>query len=529
MPTDSPLRLLRTSAAVVGLGILVGLLTLVCLTLVRPVLVAFAFGALILLLPPLVMRNPRAYWLFLLAFSIPFDISKRVTTWLVQPWDLYLEFGLPASGTLSLDIYLTDIVLFALLVPWIMRLCLRRDTLFFPNVAYIFLLYLAWALIVSLAQAPSFYLSIFEWLRQLLYFASFLYIINNVVTTLQFRSIVAALFVGMTIASASVIGFFVQDVGTESFAFSGLYRQQEQSSKSSQGTLYVSKEGSGAQTKRSAGFFTHPAHAAYYLEYILPMVLAYLLAARRLRSRLVLAAIFAIGSFALYLTFARSAVVGLLFGFLCVIIVGRWSEMMSRRAFARCAWSLTAVVLVAAPLLIHHLATRPDPVTKRLELVEIALNTYWKRPLAGAGLNNSSIVTEGAESIVTTANGRERVVTVVHNHYLIVLIEVGLVGFLLFFGFFSRIAVIALQNARKVSTESKALLVGILGGFVSIAITNMGEPFGGHVVQAMLWLQAGLAIAACRQVDLGAARRVAPSPPSLVGATRETRPSVAGA
>lgn len=502
-------RPLATGLAIVGIGVLAGIVTLLCVTHLRPVLLLFALGGLILLFPTFVMRDPRAYWLFLLVVSVPFDISKRATTWLVQPTDLYREYGMPASGTLSLDFYLTDLVLLALLVPWLARLCLRRDTLYFPKVAMIFVLYLAWALIVSLIEAPSFYLSILEWCRQLLYFVTFLYIVNNVVTRSQVRAIVIALFVGLAIASASVVAFFAFDVGTESFAFSGIYRDQEQISTIAKGTLYIGGQSStieDARTKRSAGMFAHPAHAAYYLEYILPILFAYLLATRRTHDLLYLGALIGIGLLALYLTFSRATMVGLLFGFVAAMFLARWSELISKRAFTWCAVVFAGAIALTAPVLIHYLATRPETITKRLELNEIALTAYWKRPILGAGLNNSTIVTEGAESFVTTSQGREHVVTVIHNYYLIMLIEVGLVGFLLYYAFFWRTVVIALRHMLAAEKELKLLLVGIVGSLASIAINNFAEPFGGHMVHAMLWLQAGLAIAICRQVDLTSRR-----------------------
>ena len=509
-----PARSLTAGFAVVTIGVLVGVLTLLSLTLVRPVLLAFALGGLILLIPPLVLQDRRAYWLFLLVLTIPFDISKRTTAWLVQPWDLYREYGMPASGTLSLDFYLTDVVLFVLLAPWFARLCLRRDRLYFPKVAYIFVLYLAWALIVSLLEAPSRYLSIVEWCRQLLYFAAFLYIINNVATRSQFLAVVIALFIGLTIASGSVIAFFTFNIGTETSALSGLYREQEESSKLSEGTLYQggqSATGEVGQTKRSAGIFAHPAHAAYYLEYILPIVLAYLLLAQRIRDRLFFGALFGIGLVALYMTFARAAVVGLFCSLVVEIAIARWSELISRRTFAQCVLVSILAVALSVPLLIHHLTSRPETISKRLELNEIALATFWKRPILGAGLNNSSIVTEGAKSIVTTPQGRESIVTVVHNYYLIVLIDVGLVGFLLYFTFFWRTVAIALRHMRVAETEMKLLLIGITGSLVGIAVNSFAEPFGGHVVHAMLWLHAGLTIAICRQVDLTSRRYPAPA------------------
>lgn len=501
---DAPMPL-ATGLAIVGIGVMAGIATLFCVTYLRPVVLFFALGGLILILPTFVMRDPKAYWLFLLVVSIPFDISKRATAWLVQPVDLYREYGMPASGTLSLDFYLTDAVLLALLVPWLARLCLRRDTLYFPKVAMIFVLYLVWALIVSLIEAPSFYLSILEWCRQLLYFVTFLYIVNNVVTRSQVRAVVIALFIGLAIASASVVAFFAFDVGTETFAFSGLYRDQMQTNVAKKRLLYVEGQLSAiddARTKRSAGMFVHPAHAGFYLDYILPILFAYLMAARRKRDLLYFGPLFGIGLVALYLTYSRATMVGLIFGLFVAMSLARWSELNSKRAFAWCAVVFAGAIALTAPVLIHYLAKRPETITKRFELNEIALTAYWKQPIMGAGLNNSTIVTEGAGSFAKTPQGRERVETVTHNYYLIMLIEVGLVGFLLYYAFFWRTVAIALRHMLAAETEIKLLLVGIVGSLASIAISNFAEPFGGHVVHAMLWLYAGLAIAICRQVDL---------------------------
>jgi hypothetical protein len=101
--------------------------------------------------------------------------------------------------------------------------------------------------------------------------------------------------------------------------------------------------------------------------------------------------------------------------------------------------------------------------------------------------------------------------SVVHNHYLIVLVEVGIVGFLLFFAFFWQTIVTAFRHMRAAGTEAevKLLLVGIVSALGGIAIHNFGDPFGGHPTQAMLWLYAGLVFAICRRI------RAEPALPAL--------------
>ena len=154
-------------------------------------------------------------------------------------------------------------------------------------------------------------------------------------------------------------------------------------------------------------------------------------------------------------------------------------------------------------MLIGYLAARPDAGSFRWKLIKPSVAAFAQRPIWGAGLNNSSAVTEGSRSIVLTPTGHsDYKMSVVHNHYLIVLVEVGIVGFLLYFAFFWQTIGTALRHMRAAETEMKLLLVGIVSALSGIAIHNFGDPFGGHPTQAMLWLHASLIFAVCRRVRI---------------------------
>src|SRR5262245_35610717 len=217
-PVASP-RSLLAGFGIVGVGVLVALVTDVALTLLSPVTLAFVLGGFALLIPTMVVKDAKAYWLFLLVLSIPFDISKWLSAGLIDPHVLVKEYGQPASGTTVVELYLTDVILIAMLLPWLARICLKQDKLYFPNIAYLFVLYLAWALRVSLVNAQSYYLAIFEVIRQILYFLFFVYLINNLTTRLQFRSAIWALFLGFIISASTVVAFFEMGIGTESSIF----------------------------------------------------------------------------------------------------------------------------------------------------------------------------------------------------------------------------------------------------------------------------------------------------------------------
>jgi len=122
-PATSP-RALFSIFGVVTLGVLMALATDVVLSQLPPVKVAFILGGFALLIPTVVMKHPKAYWLFLLVVSIPFDISKWLSTWLVDPPSLIDLYGQPASGTTAIELYLTDLVLVVMVLPWLARVAM---------------------------------------------------------------------------------------------------------------------------------------------------------------------------------------------------------------------------------------------------------------------------------------------------------------------------------------------------------------------------------------------------------------------
>ena len=104
----------------------------------------------------MVVKDPQAYWLFLLVVSIPFDITKWLSIGWVDSQALIDMYGMPMSDTIGLEVYLTDVVLLAMLLPWLARVCLRRTTAVFPKSCLPIFFLSCWALLISLADAPSF-------------------------------------------------------------------------------------------------------------------------------------------------------------------------------------------------------------------------------------------------------------------------------------------------------------------------------------------------------------------------------------
>jgi hypothetical protein len=497
---------------IVALGALTGLLTAVALTLVRPVLFAFALGGLIVFIPTLLVREKRAYWLFLLVLSIPIDISKRMTAGLVDPFLVLHTIGPPISGTVSLDLYLTDVILFAMVLPWLIQVCLKRAEFYFPKIGYLFILYLAWALIVLLVRGDRLALAMFEWCRQLLYFLSFTYIINNVVTPSQFRAVVLGLIVGFALQAGTIVTLYSFGFGMETNLLSGIYAQKDvgedltQSEKGfrlSNVNQYAEgpnrEEGEGH--KRTMGISSAPALAAYHLEFTLPLILACLVTAVRRWQRILFGGLFAAGSAALYLTFSRSGLVGFLAGLPVFLFATRRSELVSRRAFAPLVTIAVVLVMLSTPFIVWSVKARLETATFRLELLKTGLDKYFEQPILGAGfagLNEGGLQKARGVSKTQLRGG--------HNYYLALLTEVGPIGFFLLLAFFWQIVKIAVATMGAAQAEMKLLLVSSVMAVASIAVHNLGDGFGGHVTYAMLFLFVGLIIAIARRVQAEHAR-----------------------
>src|SRR5579864_8693366 len=96
-PTSSA-RLLLPGLGILGIGVLVALATDMALVVLSPAKLAFVLGGFALLIPTIVVKDPQAYWLFLLVASIPFDINKWLSIGLVDSQALVEKYGEPIGA-----------------------------------------------------------------------------------------------------------------------------------------------------------------------------------------------------------------------------------------------------------------------------------------------------------------------------------------------------------------------------------------------------------------------------------------------
>lgn len=511
-------RPLIAGFGIVGLGVLVALATDVAASQLTTAKLAFLVGGFALLIPPMMLSDAKPYWLFLLVFSIPFDITKWLSNEMVDSKALVDLYGMPASGTIGLEIYLTDVILIVMLLPWLVGLSLRREQLYFPKIGYLYVLFLCWSLLVSLLNAVSLYLTFFEFCRQILYFLSFVYFINNVKTPAQLRSVILAVFLGLIVGAGSIIAFFELGIGTDTVAFADLHDQPTAASTqigqaTTQGwapqalTLNNSNNGLGAiggrqgsDVRRSQGMFRHPAIAASLCAITLPLVLAYLITARNYGQRVLFFGIYAWGFIGLLLTFSRAGLIGCTVGTLVLFALAGWSRLVSRQAVALVTFTWVSAAILSIPLLLMDFTARSETFFMRFNMMEAAVMGYAQHPFLGVGLNNSTAAMKETRQELQDLGIPMPPTESADSYYVAVLTEVGPLGFILFFAFFAQIVMIAIRAIEEVPEEMKPLLVGMVGGLASLATQSLAdEPVAGHAVGGTLWLFAALIIVIRRQ------------------------------
>jgi O-antigen ligase len=110
-------------------------------------------------------------------------------------------------------------------------------------------------------------------------------------------------------------------------------------------------------------------------------------------------------------------------------------------------------------------STNAVSVTGRQAGYKSAINEYYKSPILGIGVGNSSILPEPVID-----NGEVFTRGTINNEYLEILSETGIIGFLIFLAFALLLIVELFQVYKTKNTEGKIGLVALFLGIVAIFI-----------------------------------------------------------
>ena len=293
-----------------ALGLIVAAGMFLVMTLVRPIFSALALAGLIMFLPTLILKDVKRYWFTLFIVSFLFDsVSMRLTSWLVDPVELLAKLGMPPSGNLSIHLHMSDLILIAMMIPWLLRVLTHRQRLYFPAIAFLAVGYLLWALFASLARSTSLTLTMFELLHQSVYFMMYLFAVNNIDRRGMVKAVIQGCLAVLVLESIVIIVlFFFQSFtvfggGVYDIDATQQITREYRTETRAEDTFIV----------RSRGSFNQPGSAAAFLHFLLPLSLMLAIARPRRTQKILYGSLFAMGVVALIMTLSRSAFLGALF------------------------------------------------------------------------------------------------------------------------------------------------------------------------------------------------------------------------
>ncbi len=443
---------------------------------------ALAAGFLFLFLI-LVSGRIERFLLGLLFLAIPINPDFRIDIPGYAP-----EVPSLQDLTPMLNFSFMDIVLAALYLLWVGRLLTARGSaqrFFWPAGAAFVLGLIGWGAL-SMVNASDPVVSLFMLSQFARAFLLFLYLANNLKSAEEYWLVARCLVAGLAVESLIV---FAQSAAGDNLGL-GLLGER---------AFRKEVEMGGRWIFRAGGTLGHPNALGGYIASVLPLVLALRFAPLSRRWRTAVLAGLGLGSIALILSFSRS-------GWLAAAIacggVMAWLFLYARR---RARWPavlgaglVLAVVLGVFSPQITARWTEDDKgsTVSRVPQTQIALEMVRQHPFLGVGLNNYSRVQYLYDTYVEDPTRLHRVYLDqgrLHNIFLLLAAEMGLVSFLFLGAFLCVVAARGRRLLKALSGDLRTQAI-VLGAGLGLAARVLHDAaHTGHLPTAsMFWIFAAM-------------------------------------
>ena len=251
------------------------------------------------------------------------------------------------------------------------------------------------------------------------------------------------------------------------------------------------------QSGRFTGTLNTPSAAATFLVVGLLSLLSRLYEPMSGRDRLWHHLQLGLGGFALLLTQTRTAWIGMILGGGGILLTAvRRGELRAQRLFAL-AGGAVLVLLLSWPFIAARVeANHMDDYETRKRLVLIAVEMIKAHPLVGVGLNTA---TSQVHEYAARA-GAEGWVFIVHNQFLLVWAETGIVGFIAFVSLFRVALQAAARLKRSRDPELERAGLWLFWSLVTLVWALNMDHVSGAVTYKLVFMLFGVAVGAARLV-----------------------------
>jgi putative inorganic carbon (HCO3(-)) transporter len=457
-------------------GILTGGILLLDVPLKWEIGLLTALGTAVLIM---IFGIPNRIILFMLAFTTSFNVGKSLIS---RPEHLGLSMGV--------DIKLIDLLALVLLLFYLAKGAPRLSEIrFFPMITIPAVAWLVFSSLSLLAARDGELV-----VMQLINMAKLLFlcwiIANSVKNDVDVKFLIAGLMLGLLLQA--LIGAY-QGISGRPL---GLFFLDEIADVKKQ-------ELSVGLANRVQGTIGHPNSYAMYLVMVIPFTLASLFSRIKHSFKVLAGIMLCLSCVALIFTLARMAWINFLVIISIVLMLAVRRKRISSRAVI---WIVGAGSLILLGLILFG----PDIILSRLTssdqgsaysrftLARTALAIIKDHPFVGVGLNNYSLV---STQYGATVIGPQ---FVVHNAYLLIAAETGLVGLAAFLSFLATLLIQAWRIIVQAPNDIVWIVgVGIFSAFIAFATHGMVDyaMLSSPQVITQFWLLAGMSAALIQRID----------------------------
>lgn len=475
---------------IVAAGLLAGVLGVAAMS-ASPKWAVILAVALLGAMPLLVVRPVEYYLLPIYFVLLTVEVlGKSIDKYFVDGEMLHRLHGIPPSGEVGLFLYPSDLVMLAMVALWLIPVMSGRRTIDVHQFGKVFALFLGWIAISSLLVSEVAFLSIAEMVRQVKFFVIFLFAANFMRSRHFLRLFMyiglLCLFIQSTVTT---VAFFRGYSGHPmSFLLGGA--SSDISGYDLDTAVIEESDQSGI---RAGGTFGNPVQTAIYLEFFIPLAFVMFWMEKQLWLRLLAGALFAAGCVAFWATLSRAALASL------IVAMGIGVLML----FVRKEFGLKTMLLLvctgllvggpAAKKFIDNMAKRPTNFEGRLVIMQKAAIMITENPIFGVGLNNNTAVKRQRFRPNPHYPGEENFP--VHNHYLVVWSEAGLIGIVLQLAMFY----LALKHAWVLSRSGdrfvRMFAIAAFISFLAVYLNLTGDHFSGNAQRSLFFFFAGTVMA----------------------------------
>jgi O-antigen ligase len=428
----------------------------------------------------MVFPDARALLLFLFCFLLPVEITKGIAH------DYISSVVLAVSPA--------DLVFAMLLLVWVStKLVAEKAAPLWTRTHTIFLAFFAWMGVSGLFSAApdATTLSLVIYAKYFLFFIVMADLLRN---PAYLRVAVVGFGAGLGLQLVTVLAETISPV---QLVIAGIKEAQI-------GRILVFNHAGGVVVDRPSGLMDHPNALAGYLVMILPpMAMLLLPGSLSDRARHWLWLIFAGGLAALLLSLSRGGWIAFGAALLFMTAVAVWTGQLPVRRVTAGLFAAACVALIVAvvypPAYLRVVEGDQGSSQARWALANQATMMIEDHPIAGVG---QGAYVKAAQSIIppsyaqfSRAERKELLRLFVHNKYLLVASETGLVGLALFAAFLLRAIVAPLRRLRSMEPVYRPLAVGLAGALFGEAVFFLFDHVAYDMRFGLMMVCAGIAVA----------------------------------